>query len=222
MNKCLWCLIEFKFVGSHYASCKKAPNLPKEELKIKFIENKINLSITKEWFENLYVTQHYSMPDLKQNFNLEYRDTEFLIEYFHLHKRNISETALSERSRKKFTDTCIARYGVDNISKSEKIKSKKEATFLDHYGVKNIFSTKEFRNNHHAYMMAVYGKGSLSPGGTEWWDNLAPEEQIRRLILLREGGEKWFANLTEEEKLTHNQKKFVQFWKKEFQNWNFW
>jgi hypothetical protein len=42
------------------------------------------------------------------------------------------------------------------------------------------------------------------------------------LILLREGGEKWFANLTEEEKLTHNQKKFVQFWKKEFQNWNFW
>lgn len=54
-------------------------------------------------------------------------------------------------------NTCIRRYGRNNVSKLKETKDKKEQTFLDHYGVSNIFKTEEFKINLDKHMIEKYG-----------------------------------------------------------------
>lgn len=61
-------------------------------------------------------------------------------------------------------NTCILRYGRDNVSKLKETKNKKEQTFLEHYGVNNVFKTEQFKTDLNKHMIEKYGvKRILSP-----------------------------------------------------------
>lgn len=61
-------------------------------------------------------------------------------------------------------ETCLKRYGRDNVSKLKETKDKKEQTFLDHYGVNNVFKTEQFKTDLNKHMIEKYGvKRVLSP-----------------------------------------------------------
>jgi len=60
--------------------------------------------------------------------------------------------------QKKFKQTSIEKYGVENPSQCDQIKDKKKQTFLKHYKVDNIFKATEFKEQQIQNNLNKYGK----------------------------------------------------------------
>ncbi len=63
----------------------------------------------------------------------------------------------SKLTKNKYKETCIKRYGVDNVSKLESVKLKKEETCLDNYGVKNPQQNKTIQDKTKTTCNELYG-----------------------------------------------------------------
>lgn len=143
MRKCPFC---DKSVGNdpHIYFCKSRTTSDKKEIKYLFIsKNFPEISI----FDNIkkvYLEEVKSLVDIKNEFGIDFKSTIFLLDYFKIEKRSISESSL-KISGNKYKKTCMVKYGVDNISKVNEIKKKKEETFFKNYGVNNIFKNNEFK-----------------------------------------------------------------------------
>lgn len=143
MRKCPFCE---KIVGNdpHIYFCDKKITSDKREIKYLFISKNFPDISNKEILLDMYVTRLKSLVDIKNTYGIDFKSTIFLLDYFNIEKRNISQSSI-KISQNKYKKTCMDKYGVDNVSKSEKIKSKKAKTFLKNYGVDNIFKDSEFK-----------------------------------------------------------------------------
>lgn len=143
----------------------------------------------------------------------------FLLDYFKIKKRNISESAYLITT-KKYKDTCILKYGFDNSSKNIEIKEKKKKTFIKHYGVDNIWKSKEYYEWLYEYMLNTYGKGSLSNkngGLNKFYGNLSDEEKKLRTEPMRKAYIEYWNKLSDEEKYKLIQKR-VKFTETKIEN----
>lgn len=140
---CPFCGKELNRNGVHHIySCSSNTNLTDKDeirlayLKYNFGENIMDNVITD--YQNLY-----SLPMLKEKYNIDYKSIIFLLKKNNIEIRNISNSAklISVEKHKK---TCLERYGVDNVSKTDFIKEKKKQTFLEHYGVDNIWKVENY------------------------------------------------------------------------------
>lgn len=185
-RKCPYCEQELNGGSRHIFYCgeKLYPNKSKEEIKKEFIEfnfpnisNKKNLKL--EYHKNLK-----SLPDLKKEFGIDFKSVIFLLDYYNIPKRNISQSA-KKISYKKYVKTCRDKYGVDNVSQLQSIKNKKSETFTEHYGVDNVRKSDEFKSWLKNYMKNTYGIGSLpdiNGNADSWgWNKLSLEDKQERL-----------------------------------------
>jgi G:T-mismatch repair DNA endonuclease (very short patch repair protein) len=114
-----------RYDGLHIYRCKKGDkNLSKKEIKFKFISFNFPIISNKNTLFNEYVIKNKSLPDIKKDFNINYKSILFLLDYYSIKKRTMKISS-KQISSKKYKTTCLSRYGVDNVSKLIKIKDKK-------------------------------------------------------------------------------------------------
>lgn len=111
--------------GLHIYRCKKNDkNLNKNEIKFKYISFNFPVISNKNTLFNEYVIKSKSLPDIKKEFNINYKNVLFLLDYHDIKKRTMRVSS-KQISSKKYKKTCINKYGVDNVSKLRFIKDKK-------------------------------------------------------------------------------------------------
>jgi len=144
----------------HIKTCAKKYGINKSfnELKLDLIF--YNSKIDEELFSKQYNSGH-SISELADIYNLYYKDIKLLIDHYNLEYRNIKKCH-TKQSINKYKNTCIEKYGVDNVSKSNIVKEKKKETFIKNYGVDNIFKTKEFIIWLNEHMLNKFGKRRLN------------------------------------------------------------
>lgn len=126
--------------GKHIYFCCN-DDLSKDEIKFKYIEFNFPEISNKDQLIKEYTNS--SLPEIRDKYGIDFKSTIFLLEYFNIKKRNISESA-NLISVKKYKKTCKKKYGVDNISKVEKIKKLKKETSIKNYGVDNIWKHPDY------------------------------------------------------------------------------
>jgi G:T-mismatch repair DNA endonuclease (very short patch repair protein) len=185
-RKCPFCKKEQKSGSSHIYRCSKELNKEKskKEIKKEYIEFNFPEISKKSTLKLEYQKKLKSLPDLKKEYGIDSKSIVFLLDYYQIKKRSISESA-KKISHKKYTETCKKKYGVDNVSKLKSIKEKKAQTFIKNYGVDNIRKCKNFKSWLKNYMLETYGVGSLpnkNGNANSWgWKNLSLEEKQKRL-----------------------------------------
>ena len=65
---------------------------------------------------------------------------------------------------KKYEDTCIKKYGVNNPNKAQEIKDKKKDTNLKRYGCENVLQNKEIQDKVKDTLKEKYGENVTNPG----------------------------------------------------------
>lgn len=139
---CPFCKKELNALGSHLLYCKYVPKeLSKEEIKIKSLEYNLPNKSSKQLIEDY--NNLYSLPDLREKYDLDFKNILFVLKYYNIPTRSISESQ-QKISKNKIIKTCLEKYGVKNPSQVTEIQKKKEETFMKHYGVNNVWKTKEY------------------------------------------------------------------------------
>jgi G:T-mismatch repair DNA endonuclease (very short patch repair protein) len=159
-------------------------NLSKNEFKFKILYHNFGDIVSFDNFKLFYIDKTYSLPDFKKEFNINYNNTLWLIDYHNLEKRNIKNAINTDKKIQKSKITCINRYGVENVSQNEKVKEKKRQTFKKNYGVDNIRKSKNFYIWLNEYMLQKYGKKRITQSSDKcsvmrkkWWSSLTKEEK---------------------------------------------
>lgn len=182
IKKCPFC---DKIVGKdpHIYSCNKKTTEDRKEIKFLFIsKNFPKISIEKNIKEEY---KDKSLVDIKNDFGIDFKSILFLLDYYKIKKRNISDSS-KIITTKKYKKTCLEKYGVDNASKSLEIKMKKNETFLKNYGVDNIFKDEKFKK-------WIFENNFA-------WNNLTIEENKNRVEKQTKSIKKYWNNLSDEQK----------------------
>jgi len=190
--------------GHIYFCAKKSKlNLNKVDIRFKQICYEKNIIFTKELLIDHYIKLKWSLPDFKKKYNLAYKQTQFLLDYFKIKKRDSKEANGSKVKQLKYKNTCKGKYGVTNVSQSEEVKEKKKETFIKNYGVDNIWKSKEYYEWFHSHMLAKYGKKSLSNryGNLQiYWNGRTKAQKKQHMEPAHKGYRKYWAALTDEQK----------------------
>ena len=202
MKKCPFCKKEIKkYDGNHIYRCSNLKD--KNEIKFKFIEYNFPVISKKEVLVQQYEINLMSLPDIKDKYNIDYKSILFLLDYYKIKKRSISESA-KKISCKKYIKTCNEKYGVDNVSQINEVKEKKKKTFIKNYGVDNIWKSKEYYDWLHKFMINKYGKksvpninGNANPFNIK---GISEEDKWKRIKKANKGTTKYWNSLSDDEK----------------------
>lgn len=209
MRKCPFC---YKTVGNdpHIYGCKIRTTNDKIEIKYLFISENFPFLSNKDNIVDRYVKNNNSLTDIRKEFGIDFKSIMFLLDYFKISKRSISESALII-SNIKYKKTCMERYGVDNVSKSKDIKEKKKKTFLENYGVDNIWKSEEFKvfsiENRHLWVISPEKEKERSEkqkiSFKKFMDSMTPEE-YKKYFDRTDAYKNWKDKLSDEEYKSHN------------------
>ena len=161
--RCPFCQKELTPQGAnHIYKCKYLPNDASKDY-IKEIYYKFNYG--EDIFENIIKDYQnlYSLPMLKEKYGIGYNAVYYILNKNLIKIRDIS-TSQKSITVPKYRETCLRKYGCENVSQVPEICDKKKETFIKHYGVDNIWKTKE------------YAKFS-----TNRWASYTPEEKSKIL-----------------------------------------
>ena len=127
--KCPFCKKKIsRYDGHHIYRCPKNNSNNKYETKFKYIRFNFKIISDKNILYNEYVIEHKSLPDIRDEYNISYRNTLFLLDHYGIKKRTKSSSS-KLISIEKYKNTCLDKYGVDNISKLDNIKIKKQLSY---------------------------------------------------------------------------------------------
>jgi very-short-patch-repair endonuclease len=183
--KCFICKQEIdKFNGRHIYFCAKNNNIniSNYELRFRQLCYAHDFIFTKDYISQKYLIDRWSLPDFKIYHNLQYKQTQFLLDYFGIKRRGIIEASDTKR-HEKYIKTCESKYGCKNVSQNKNIKEKKKKTFMLNYGVDNIFKDKNFIDSINNIMLNKYGKlrltnpKKISLSRKKWWASLKDEDK---------------------------------------------
>jgi G:T-mismatch repair DNA endonuclease (very short patch repair protein) len=159
----------------HIYGCAK-----KHKIDFSNIENKYQLLIfnynfdelkSKEQLELFYDVS--SLPDFTKKFGINYPNTYFLLDYYNIKKRTISE-GCTQIAQKKIQQTCLQKYGTTNVlSKGTKIYDTRNNTVKKKYGVDNVFQIKEIIEK--CNTKDAHAKTAI--GWKKWYYNLTSDEK---------------------------------------------
>lgn len=130
--------------GQHIYLCKERPsNLSKTDIAIQYCIKNFPLISKKDVLFSEYEINLMSLPDLERKYNIPSGKIILLLDYYNIHKRNVSESCL-KIAQPKIKETCLERYGATNVlSKNTPIYHKRNKTIMDKYGVTTVFKTPE-------------------------------------------------------------------------------
>jgi len=126
MKKCPFCKNRInRYDGMHIYRCNKNMHIwNKKDVKYEFLSFNYPIISKKNILFNEYVVKVKSLPDIKKEYNINYKNVIFLLDYFGI-KRRTSKGSSKQISVKKYKRTCLDKYGVDNVSKLKIVKEKK-------------------------------------------------------------------------------------------------
>jgi len=205
MKICFICKKEIqRYDGKHIYYCARKNNIvgDKKEIRLKHINFNLKSKLSKDFLFELYINQEFSLPDIQEKFEIDFKSIMFLLDYYGIPRRDHSKAKRTTRMVNKTEVTNILRYGVKNVSSNEKIKEKRKKTFIKRYKVDNIRKSEWFKKYYADLMQERYGKGSLPNifgNMNKWWENVSPKEKEYRINKLHSGFHKWFDSLTDEE-----------------------
>lgn len=173
-----------------------------------------DFDLSYENFKYLHDILLYSLVDFKKTIGLCYRQSEFLLEYYNIPKRDKKIT--NEIRRSKYEKTCIEKYGIKHSTTKDTINKIKN-TCIERYGCDNIYKNKDFIKTSIEIKNKKYGKAGLGwIYETEeskkeridklhldlknWWLYMDNSEKKHRIQILITNRRKWWNNLTEKEK----------------------
>ena len=112
--------------GRHIYRCSKNTKIgTKEGIKYEFLHYNFPAISNKNTLFDQYVIKLKSLPEIRQDYNISYKNIVFLLD-FHNIKRRTMKVSSKQISTKKYKKTLMLKYGVDNISKLQSIKDKKK------------------------------------------------------------------------------------------------
>lgn len=160
--------------------------LSTDEVKHKLLTFNFPDIATEDNFKLFYIDKEYSIPKLSKEFGLKYFQIQFLIKYYKIEPRNHSQAASTKATRNQYTNTCIEKYGVSNVSQIQEVKNKKADTFVKNYGVDNIRKSRAFYDWLDNFMVDKYGKKRITGDNHSelkklYWNNLPPEKREERI-----------------------------------------
>lgn len=184
MKKCPFCKRILNSGSGHIYYCKNKSINDNKEIKFLYIKENF-IFVNEDFIIKNYVTENKSLPDIKKEYNIDYKSILFLLDYFNIKKRTSSDSA-KNISFVKYKKTCLKKYGVDNVSKLTDIKKLKKGTFIKNYGVDNIFKDENFKNWIKENNFA--------------WNNLTNEQNLERIKKQTISIKNYWMNLTDEQK----------------------
>lgn len=173
-----------------------------------------DFDLSEDNFKKLYY-DGYSLIDFKNKFGLAYKQTNFLIDFYNIIRREKEQ--INKIKREKYKKTCLSKYNqyhhttIDTIDKIKK-------TCLSKYGVDNIFKDKDFIHKSILTKKEKYGKSGLGWINEDknskriridnlhnslkrWWEKMDYSERSFRIELLKDYRFKWWSNLSMEDKM---------------------
>lgn len=177
---CPFCKEKIK-PSKHIYLCCNDDSLSKDDIKFEYI--KYNFPKISNKTQLIKEYSNGSLPEIKDKYEIDFKSTMFLLKYFNIKKRNISESA-NLISVKKYKKTCENKYGVDNISKLEKTKKQKKYTTLKNFGVDNIWKHPDYSRWIDESFMSKYNLTKneyLSMIGKINWNKKTEKEKIEYL-----------------------------------------
>jgi len=161
MRKCPFCYKELSFgeiKGHHIYKCESRGDLGKNDIKASFLAYNFPLIATKEKLEEEYVVKQKSLPDIKNEFGLWFKETIFLLKYYGFETRSIKVSSSLPQRKKKFETTCLKKYGKINVlSRGTDAYDKRNKTVQERYGVNNVFQIEVIKEKITSTIMGRYG-----------------------------------------------------------------
>lgn len=176
--RCPFTKEEIKDCAVYTRAQSKKRNLSTKELRFLILCENFPILKDATILKDLYLNKLYSLPDFKREFGLNYEQTQFILKYYNIPKRTMSESckACRPKAEKTFKD----KHGVSNPSQLQAVKDKKAATFIKHYGVDNIWKTKEFKDGLDDFYLEKYGvdyRDFQKVRSKKVWDNKTKEQK---------------------------------------------
>lgn len=127
MSHCPFCKNRInRYDGLHIYRCKKNTKiLNKEDIKFEYLRHNFPVISSKNILFDEYVVKTKSLPDIKKDYLISYKNIVFLLDYYNIKRRTIKVSS-KQISSKKYKKTCLSKYGVDNVSKIQFVKNKKK------------------------------------------------------------------------------------------------
>lgn len=181
---CPYCKKEF--LSRHVVFCEKRDkSKSNEELRAFYLmENIPNLFEYEKLYE-IYINKKWSLPKIREEFKIDYKNIQFMLTYFNIPIRNHSEGAMTSMEER--VKTNIERYGAKNVlSKGTEKYHKKNKTVREKYGVDNVFQIPEIIEkikSDEIYLERhnMTRKELISKNAKKYWNSLTKGE--RREIL---------------------------------------
>ena len=194
--KCPFCKKKInQYDGHHIYRCNKNTLNDKYETKYKYISFNFKIISNKNTLYNDYVIEHKSLPDLRDEYNISYRNIIFLLDYYSIKKRT-KKSSSKLISVNKYKDTCLDKYGVDNISKLPEVKLKRQLS----YKKKKFLENLELKKNKYEWIKNESRFGHIDNIYKNVDENVIKKEYIK---IVKQHHNHW-NDLNDEEKNTIN------------------
>ena len=178
MRKCPFCEKEFKSTSPHIYACSDLDD--KKEIKFRYIKYNFPEISKKETLIDVYLIGENSLPDIKKKYGIDFKSVIFLLDYFNIEKRTMSESA-KKISVPKQRKTLKKTHGVDWSSKLPYVKELKRKNCLKKYGVDNIFKSDWFKENRDYFFLEKHGM-DISEYYKIKWDEMSDEDKKNHML----------------------------------------
>lgn len=210
--KCFCCRAEISDrAHSHVYACAKLIGYSdKSDIRYKQLCFKHGLIFDEPFVRTHYLDFEWSLPDFFEHFGLAFTETSFLLDFFNIPTRSITEAKLLSRYKKKVEATCTDRYGFTNPSSNAVVKSRRIETVSARYGVDNVRKSVWFKQHQAETMQARYGVGSLPNRHgrmQDYWDGRSLEEKQAHMRPANVAYKAWYEALTPAQRDALNQSK---------------
>lgn len=172
-----------RYDGRHIYRCNKNTKIwTKEGIKFEFLSFNFPVISAKNTLFDEYVIKLKSLPDIKKDYNISYKNILFLLDHYKIKKRTIKSSS-KQISAKKYKKTCLTKYGVDNVSKIQSVKNKKKnkKTILNSDNflkVRDLFISKTLELNKNDIDESVQKElKKLYNECYSYWINLSDEQK---------------------------------------------
>lgn len=170
----------------HIYYCKSnREDITKKEIKYLYITHNYP-SLNKDLLYKMYISDNKSLPDIVKEFEIDTKSICFLLDYFDIKVRTISDA--TKMSNNKKIKTCMSKYGVEWYSQTDSAKIAKKRTFTEKYGVDNIWKSDYFKNNLDKYFYIKYGLNRSDHLKNNW----LKKDESERLKIIKN----WYSKCT--------------------------
>jgi len=180
IRKCPFCGFIMNGGSPHIYHCGKINNINKTEIRYLYIKHNFPEISNFYVLKKEYIDNIRSLPDIRKEYNIDYKSILYLIDYFGLKRRTCSESSIliSVPKQKK---TMIENYGVEWSSQLESVKELKRKKCLLKYGVDNVWKSDWFKENRDKFFLEKYGL-NISDYNKLHWENLSEEDKVSHMV----------------------------------------